>query len=156
LENILEDALCFLKVLSDKCLRCSIVTRAHVPRQVAATGKLAEAEQLLRDVVDKQQHNVGASHPDTLLSRYNLAMVLVEQVSDIRGYPMLLKGAEWRVSTTVNSDTCPRPTEQAAGDPGAGLGPRELVEAALAWDPPLLPQVAMLAPPCTFFCGGSL
>ena len=28
------DALCFLKMLSNKCLTWSIVTRAHVPRQV--------------------------------------------------------------------------------------------------------------------------
>jgi hypothetical protein len=35
LENIFVDAPCFLKVLSDKCLNRSIVTRAHVPRQVA-------------------------------------------------------------------------------------------------------------------------
>ena len=34
LENIFVSALCFLKVLSDKCLNWSIVARAHVPRQV--------------------------------------------------------------------------------------------------------------------------
>jgi hypothetical protein len=34
LENISVDALCFLKVLSDKCLYRSILTRAHAPRQV--------------------------------------------------------------------------------------------------------------------------
>jgi hypothetical protein len=34
LENILEDALCFLKVWSARCLNWSIVTRAHAPRQV--------------------------------------------------------------------------------------------------------------------------
>jgi hypothetical protein len=31
LENILEDALCFLKVWSAQCLNWSIVTRAHAP-----------------------------------------------------------------------------------------------------------------------------
>jgi hypothetical protein len=33
IENRLVDALCFLNVLSDKCLHRTIVTRAHTPRQ---------------------------------------------------------------------------------------------------------------------------
>ena len=33
LENILEDALCFLNVWSAKCLNWPIVKRAHAPRQ---------------------------------------------------------------------------------------------------------------------------
>jgi hypothetical protein len=36
LQNILEDALCFLKVWSAQCLNLSTVTRAHVPRQYGA------------------------------------------------------------------------------------------------------------------------
>jgi hypothetical protein len=38
LENILVDALCPEKVCIAKCLNCSIVTRAHAPRQVVLVG----------------------------------------------------------------------------------------------------------------------
>ena len=46
---------------------------------LCGSGKLGEAEQLHRQVLEARQCVLGSEHPDTLLSQNDLALVLQEQ-----------------------------------------------------------------------------
>ena len=61
LENILQDALCLLKVWSAQGLNWSIVTRAHAPRQIARIRRTALANQQLRERRKKEMQAYRAA-----------------------------------------------------------------------------------------------
>jgi hypothetical protein len=59
-ENILEDALCFLKVWSAQCLNRSIVTRAHAQRCLLDGGELGRTDDVLRGAESPRGLDRGA------------------------------------------------------------------------------------------------
>jgi len=81
----------------------TLATKMNYAIVLEKQGKLEEAEQMYREVIDGQTAALGAGHTDTLIAKYNLGDLLLKAGDRARPRPLLEEEAAGRAGVALDA-----------------------------------------------------